>query len=409
MKVLIVNDEFYPEKVFGPSVIAYNIAKDLQKRGNEVMVFSSILTPDAPKEIIFDGLKIYRIISTYNRRYRNYYNVFNRPVVKEFRRVLDQFRPDVVHFHNTHDGLCYCLFKTAKKFGAKTFLTAHDVMLFVPGKLIEFIDKNDYSVKNEYNYRVTLWQQLKRFKKRFNPFRNLLIRYYLGYVDKIFAVSNELADALKQNKISNVAVIHNGIDLTGWQIDSGLIAGFKEKYRLAGKPVVLYAGRLSPLKGGRVIIEVMKKVREQITDAALLIVGKSEEYFGLTKSEKDKNWLICTDWISGQELRLAYLSSDLVVVPSVCFDCFPTVNLEAMAAAKPVIATCFGGSGEAVVDNVTGFIINPLDIKTTAEKVVSLLEDKNLAAKFGQAGFERVKEKFSLARQVETILKYYQS
>jgi glycosyltransferase involved in cell wall biosynthesis len=80
-----------------------------------------------------------------------------------------------------------------------------------------------------------------------------------------------------------------------------------------------------------------------------------------------------------------------------------------MAAAKPVVATCFGGSGEAVVDNVTGFIINPLDVKTTAEKVVSLLKDKNLAAKFGQAGFERVKEKFFLARQVETILKYYQS
>ena len=52
-------------------------------------------------------------------------------------------------------------------------------------------------------------------------------------------------------------------------------------------------------------------------------------------------------WLSGADLRAAYQLADVVAVPSIYVDPFPTVNLEAMAAGKPVVATCFGGSSRS--------------------------------------------------------------
>ena len=117
--------------------------------------------------------------------------------------------------------------------------------------------------------------------------------------------------------------------------------------------------------------------------------------------------LVNTDWLSGKELAAAYWSCQVVVVPSVCFDSFPTVNLEAMACQRPVIATCFGGSQELVEDNKSGFIVNPFDYYTFAKKINLILNDRDLADKFGKYGYNKIKNNFTLDHQMNNLLKYY--
>ena len=56
--------------------------------------------------------------------------------------------------------------------------------------------------------------------------------------------------------------------------------------------------------------------------------------------------------------------------PVICFDSFPRAVLEAMASGKPVVGTCYGGAPEIIEDGVTGYIVNPFDIKKMAEKVI---------------------------------------
>ena len=71
-----------------------------------------------------------------------------------------------------------------------------------------------------------------------------------------------------------------------------------------------------------------------------------------------------------------------------------------MAAAKPVITTCYGGSPEVVVDGETGFIINPFDTNMFAERLEHLLTNPDLRQQMGQAGRKRLIEQFSLEKQV---------
>ncbi|MDO8548061.1 MAG: glycosyltransferase family 4 protein, partial [bacterium] len=100
--------------------------------------------------------------------------------------------------------------------------------------------------------------------------------------------------------------------------------------------------------------------------------------------------------------------ADVVVVPSIILDSFPTVNLDAMASKKPVVATCFGGSPEAVEDGVTGFIVNPLNIENLAQKILFLLEHREEARAMGERGYERVKKHFTLAHMLKAYCAYYE-
>ena len=78
-----------------------------------------------------------------------------------------------------------------------------------------------------------------------------------------------------------------------------------------------------------------------------------------------------------------------------------------MACKKPVIATCFGGSREAVIDGETGYIVNPFNIDKLADKIIYLLKNSEVARKFGEAGYERVKKEFSSEKMIGDYLNWY--
>ena len=78
-----------------------------------------------------------------------------------------------------------------------------------------------------------------------------------------------------------------------------------------------------------------------------------------------------------------------------------------MAAGRPIIGTCFGGTPEVVVNNETGYIVNPYDEKELASKIIDLLKHPEKAAKFGQSGRERVERIFNIDTHVHKTLLWY--
>ena len=407
MRILFIADWFPPYSTGGAEQIVFNLVNGFKAKGHEVLVISTV----QDKSQVGNGKDgIHRIyVPDYHLRWKAYRSLYNPIAVREIRRIIKETKPDIIHAHNLHYYSSYSVLKIAKKYCSKVFLTAHDVQLFHYGKLIECIDQANLAVPKTFNYRISVWQQLKRYQKRYNPFRNAIIKRYLKYVDKIFAVSVALKDALNQNGISNVAVVHNGINLQEWQVDSEVVEQFKNKHNILDKKVVFFGGRLSSLKGGREIIKAMKIVISSVPQAVLLVVGRKDKYIQeISKfAQAEGISLINTDWLSGKELATAYWAGEVIVVPSVCFDSFPTVNLEAMACQRPVIATCFGGSQELVIDGQTGFIINPLDIKTMAEKIKMIITNQDLAKRLGDNGFTRVKDYFTVEQQVAKLLQFY--
>jgi len=118
--------------------------------------------------------------------------------------------------------------------------------------------------------------------------------------------------------------------------------------------------------------------------------------------------IVPTGWLDGAELQCAYAATDVFVTPSICFDTFGLVNLEAMEHGVPVVATAFGGSPEVVLDGVTGYVVNPFDVPRFAERVASLLSDPTRARALGAAGRERLLAHFTIDRLTDEFLEEYE-
>jgi glycosyltransferase involved in cell wall biosynthesis len=84
-----------------------------------------------------------------------------------------------------------------------------------------------------------------------------------------------------------------------------------------------------------------------------------------------------------------------------------TSLLDAMAAAKPIVATATGGIPEVVVDGVTGILVPPRDDASMAAAIVQLLKDAALRQQMGYAGLARARDLFSSERMLKETLKVY--
>jgi len=403
MKILILLDDFPPITYTGASIVAYNLAQGLLKKGQDVFIITSVQDKSKEGKEEYNGLKIFRIYSDYHSRWHSYLSLYNPQVISKVEKIIKEIKPDVCHFHHIHQYLSYYCFKIAKKYCPAVFLTAHDAMLFNYGKLMP---KEGKSI-----YRVSIKDQISQAKKRYNPFRNIVIYRYLKDIDKIFSISDFLKEALRVNGIKNVVTIYNAIEVNDWKSSLKEIEEFKNNYSLENKKIILFGGRLSGAKGGEVILKAMKLVVKDIPNAILLVIGTKDQYaqkmIQLTKELNIDNNVKFTNWLNRSDIKKAFFASDICVTPSIYGDPFNLFNIEAGAARKPVIGTCFGGTPEIILDNKTGYIINPLNIELLAEKIIDLLKNPQKTKQFGDAGYQRIKNNFSLKEQVEQTLNWY--
>ncbi|MBT6335009.1 MAG: glycosyltransferase family 4 protein, partial [Candidatus Magasanikbacteria bacterium] len=386
MKILFLQDDFPPQSFGGAGISTYDLAHGMKKAGHEIFVVTTCRKESDAGELDYQGLKVFRIVNNYSGRWRAYLSLYNRKSNYQLEELLKKIKPDVVHANNIHFYLSYHSLKVSKRYAKVVVITLRDAMAFSFGKLqtIKYLE--------DFNCRITWLDSLKQARKRWNPFRNFFIKRYLGYTDKIFAVSNALVGALEQNGIKNAKAIHTGIDVDLWHTNEDEIDRFKEQFNLKDKKVILFGGRLSGAKGGTKALEAMLEIVKYIPDAVLLVVGKVDEYAHEMKIVANKlgigDKLVFTGWTDREQTKHALASSDIVLVPSICFDAFPRTVLEAMASGKPVIGTRYGGASEIIVDGVTGYIVNPLSSKEIANKTLILLKDSKKAEEFGQAGYE---------------------
>lgn len=408
MRILVFSDTFQPETVGGADVAALRISKEFTRQGHEVAVVTTTTQKDAQGVSSVEGFVVWRIYSSYPLRWRGYVSLWNPWVVPQVAKVLATFKPDVVHAHNVHMHLSYGSLVVAKRYARKVFMTAHDIMPFYPGTFTEFINTEDLSCPELFDYRVDVSMLVRAFRFRFNPFRNLAIRYMLRRIDGVIAVSHALEDALEQNKIGVTTVIPNGINVSEWHVSSVEVDSFKRRFGLSDKEVVLFGGRLSGAKGGSLILDAMREVVKRLPTATLLVVGRKDHYADrMCRRAADlgiSDAVVFAGWLSEHEMKMAYAAASLAVIPSVCFDSSPNGNWEAFASQKPVVSTCFGGSREIVEDGRSGFIVNPYNVPALVDAIDDLLRHPDKAKAFGAQGNLRVKTEYTVALMAKRYL-----
>jgi glycosyltransferase involved in cell wall biosynthesis len=396
MRIIVLNDDFPPDTHGGAGIVALQVAQAMQDRGHEVLVVTTVRDESLAGEIPYERLRVLRIATSYPLRFIGYVSIWNLPVVQRLKKIISEFKPDVVHVHVVNAYLSYGALVVAKRAGTRVILTCHDTTAISTRKMM------DTGTVPKLNLRQAL---------RDNPFRNILIRTLINKnVDRVVAVSKAIKVAFEAHGVHTVAVIHNGIDTESWREPPDTVANFKTSHGLLNS-VVLFGGRLTRVKGSHKLMEVISIVRNRAPDVQLLVVGRKDEY-----AERMLNYaremgiaerVVFTDWLSGHELHQAFHAASVVVVPSLYLEPFGLVALEGMAAGKPVIATNLGGPKEIVVDGVTGYVVDPNNVAHMAEKIGELLQDKEKAANFGRQGRERAVKEFSIEKQIREYEKVY--
>ena len=409
MKILLLNDQIPPEGKGGAESVVWRLARALAATGHEPHVIAT--TPGDAFEETRDGIPTYHIRAAYPERFRAWFSLWNPQTVGAFGGLLRRLKPDVVNAHNIHYMLSYHTLKLARAAGCGVVFSAHDAMSFAYGKLPSSFSPTGADVHAPGAYRLPRLYNLRRNRFRYNPVRNVIIKRCLAGQAHIRTVpSQALADAFADNGMPPVEVAHNGIDLHEWRpAAETTVDDLRGRLDLARKRVILIAGRLTREKGLLQILSALDLLAETLPDVRLLLLSSREidarvagEFAHLRPRIRIGGWL------SGDELRAAYQLADVVAVPSIYLDPFPTVALEAMAAGKPVVATCFGGAREAVVAGETGFIVNPYDSAALADKLRRLLADADLRRRMGMMGRARIAAHFSLDAHVRRMLGIYE-
>ncbi len=227
-------------------------------------------------------------------------------------------------------------------------------------------------------------------------------------VDSIIGVSSQIERKYKaEGEVSRVTCIRNGIDLEGnsvqtdrWRIRKEL--GIDSETCLIGT-----VGRLTPVKGMAYLLQAAKILLRQGANVKVLVVGDGNIRQDLMTQTHDLGITLNVVFLGHREDTDALLLAlDIFVLPSLS-EGIPMALLEAMAACRAVVASRVGGIPEIVDDGIEGFLVEPMDVDSLAERCRLLIESPDVAKKMGEQGRKRVERDFSATAMADRVALVY--
>lgn len=242
-------------------------------------------------------------------------------------------------------------------------------------------------------------------------FYEWLERKTLPAMAGIVTVSEEQKRKLASSGIRNkkIWVVHNAVEHSLNR--NGFSAQrerefFQELNIPRGSKLVVTAGRFSPEKGHRYLIEAIAKLPQK-KDIFFVFCGDGVCRGDLERQAKKVGVMEQLRFPGfRQDLQEFFSIMDLLVLPSLT-EGLPNVVLEAFACAKPVVATRVGGVPEIVEDGVNGFLVPPANPRLLAEAIINCLSSKGLGRSFGEAGYQKVKSGFTFESQTQKLERIY--
>jgi glycosyltransferase involved in cell wall biosynthesis len=291
----------------------------------------------------------------------------------KFSRLLKRLRPDIVHAHDPHG---IAMASLALSLGG-----AADA----GGPALVASRRVDFHLKG-----------------------NSFSRWKYRQVDCFIAASEAIRQMLVADGVpaDRTVTVHEGIDVE--HVLAAPAVNVHEAFWLPHHaPVVGNVAALVPHKGQRYLVDAAHLVVQEIPDARFVILGEGELRDHLEKQVREHHLEKHVLLPGFRTDVLGCLKGfDLFVMSSVT-EGLGTSLLDAMACSRPIVATRAGGIPEIVEDGVNGLLVPPRDAASLAKAIVRALQDDRLRQRLGEAGFDRVRARFTVERMVEATAAIY--
>ena len=234
-------------------------------------------------------------------------------------------------------------------------------------------------------------------------FRPLLKRSFRKLHGKI-AVSPPAAELIGKYFPGYFNIIPNGIDLHHFGTELPPIERFRD-----GMTNILFVGRMEKRKGLPYLLSAFARLKWEHPQVRLLVVGPgkldptSERILG-ERALKDVELLGPVPYA---ELPRYYRTADIFCSPATGSESFGIVLLEAMAAAKPIVASNIAGYASLIHQGVQGILVEPKDDQALAAALAQLITSPQLREEMGRRG-QAIAQDFSWERVARRVMDYYQ-
>lgn len=238
-------------------------------------------------------------------------------------------------------------------------------------------------------------------RSTFPPNSGLATRY--AWAERIFGrfidhrIANSVAGADSYAGISavdprQIEVILNGVD----------VSASTRASKSSGGARIAVVANLAPRKDHLLFLGIVRSVASRFPAARFLFIGR-DEMNGAVQQKVEKEGLSRVVEFLGfaEDVPTVLAGADLFCLPSRHSEGAPTAILEAQAVGLPVVVFRAGGAAELVDDGVNGYVIDAGRDEVFVERLCTLLEDRALAARMGEAGRHRVVTEFSIERCAE--------
>jgi glycosyltransferase involved in cell wall biosynthesis len=282
---------------------------------------------------------------------------------------------------------------------------------FPPGLSVFFLRKNIKIFKTVYDANMWLYPETLSLKNKF--YMRPLELFGMHYYNFIFTISESSLNGIVdfyprlKNYILNAGC---GIDIVKFNnLDSMKLSAIMQKYNLS-KRYILFVGTLEPRKNLPFLISVLHKIKKQLQNIPLIIVGR-QGWGAEDVIDKINEFQMCDQvrilgTVNDDDLPYIYKSASMFLFPSI-YEGFGLPVLEAMAAGIPVIA-----SNTSSIPEVAGraaLLLSPYDKNGWTDAILKVLGDENLRNRMIVDGFEQMK-KFNWSdvatRIINTIKQY---
>ena len=187
---------------------------------------------------------------------------------------------------------------------------------------------------------------------------------------------------------------------------------FRAKFEIDTNPLILFCGYKNYEKGAIHLLQSIKYVIKKIPNAIYLFIGPSTKAFNLVKKALDaelKQHIINIGVVPYDNIKIkinSFAAADVYAMPSRS-DAYGIAFLEAFACKKPVIGANIGATPEVIRDNIDGLLVPFGNPKILANAIIKLLKNPELRDKFGENGYEKIKNQTweSVSTSIERIYK----
>jgi glycosyltransferase involved in cell wall biosynthesis len=386
MKILYFTQLFYPAIFGGGEYIFYHWAKELIKKGHEVFVITQRL-PKTPKNEVLDGINIFRVGSEPKLSGTLPIGIFSNAsfLLGSFfmgMKIAKKYQIDVIH-SNTYIPVFSAQW-CAKRLHKPHIATVHDVY---------FTSSDDF-------WKTWAKQEHMSWLSKFLGPRieKMIARKKITQFHTVSEKSK--SDLLNLEVTRKISVIPNGINIDEYKQEN-----------ITLKNQVIFVGRLIFYKNIGVIIDAINKVKKNIPDVKLVIIGdgpQKSELISKVNSQNLQSNVIFMGNVSDQEKIKQIHESKILLNPSL-IEGFGIVVLEGFACGKPVLVSDSKPLSDLITESKDGFVLPSNDSDKWADKITELLSNPKLAEQMGQEGKQKVISQYSISQLTDNLIDLYHS